>query len=625
MTDHHSRRITAGGFAWALTLCSLRLLFTGGSAAAYDDRIPGYASEIVTAQCEGQDVQNWVSGTLTQRIGMSSADWYVISLAGLGGYDLSAYGAAVQGYLSANAVPSATSRERLALAMLACDGAFAGDCAPLLDSSVGQLGIMSEIFGLHLINNGIPCAAYTNTALVEQLVSEQCADGGWSLQGTWGDADVTAMTLQALAPYRGTAQTGNAIDAGVRFLSDTQLASGGWQSYGAENPESTSQAWLALSCLGIDALADGRFIKDGHTALDGILQFRCGEGAYEHASGGGANPMATVQVYTALTAAEMLHTGRGSFYLFRGANPQLSEPVQTTAETSSAPVTSGTTARTVPVGTSGTSSGTRSGETRQTAAVSADAAETGSTEDTHGTADTTDTAASAVTDETAQFSVETTANTTETTGMAAAQSVQTTPPPADTRTDAEKYPYRVPLTAAVSVILAGAAAFFWVTKRRSVKTYATLGITGAAVIALIWVIRIEKPAQYYTGELKSGGGHVTMEIRCDVICGLPGSEAYPADGIILPLTEFSIAENENALDLLYDAVKVYGLQTEVDGVSGDVVETAYVRGIASLYEFDFGDLSGWTYTVNGERPSVGCGAYTLHDGDAVAWVYTIDL
>ena len=34
---------------------------------------------------------------------------------------------------------------------------------------------------------------------------------------------------------------------------------------------------------------------------------------------------------------------------------------------------------------------------------------------------------------------------------------------------------------------------------------------------------------------------------------------------------------------------------------------------------------GWTYTVNGERPSVGCGSCILHDGDKVAWIYTINL
>ena len=116
-----------------------------------------------------------------------------------------------------------------------------------------------------------------------------------------------------------------------------------------------------------------------------------------------------------------------------------------------------------------------------------------------------------------------------------------------------------------------------------------------------------------------------MAIRCDVILSLPGAEAYPADGVILPETTFLLDENDTALDILYDAVKTYGLQIEVDGVSGDVIDNAYVRGIASLYEFDFGELSGWTYTVNGTRPSVGAGAFPLHDGDTVIWAYTVTL
>ena len=201
----------------------------------------------------------------------------------------------------------------------------------------------------------------------------------------------------------------------------------------------------------------------------------------------------------------------------------------------------------------------------------------------------------------------------------------TTAPPADARSDAEKYPYRIPLTAAVWAGGALLAVICICRKKRSPKTYLTVAGSCAILTALVWFIKIESPENYYQSELKTGGGTVTMAIRCDVICGLAGSEAYPADGVIMPLTEFSIEPEESALTLLYDAVKAYTLQIEVDGVSGETVETAYVRGIASLYEFDFGDLSGWTYTVNGVRPSVGCGAYHLKDGDRVVWEYTVSL
>ena len=54
-------------------------------------------------------------------------------------------------------------------------------------------------------------------------------------------------------------------------------------------------------------------------------------------------------------------------------------------------------------------------------------------------------------------------------------------------------------------------------------------------------------------------------------------------------------------------------------------DMVYIAGINYLYEFDFGDLSGWIYHVNGSAPSVGCGEYILKDGDRIEWLYTCDL
>ena len=51
----------------------------------------------------------------------------------------------------------------------------------------------------------------------------------------------------------------------------------------------------------------------------------------------------------------------------------------------------------------------------------------------------------------------------------------------------------------------------------------------------------------------------------------------------------------------------------------------YVAGISHLYEFDFGNLSGWMYRVNGVFPDVGCGEYQLSDDDRIEWLYTCDL
>ena len=47
-------------------------------------------------------------------------------------------------------------------------------------------------------------------------------------------------------------------------------------------------------------------------------------------------------------------------------------------------------------------------------------------------------------------------------------------------------------------------------------------------------------------------------------------------------------------------------------------KTYYVRGIHQLYELDCGNLSGWTYQVNGIVPNYGCSKYTVKAGDVIA-------
>lgn len=65
-----------------------------------------------------------------------------------------------------------------------------------------------------------------------------------------------------------------------------------------------------------------------------------------------------------------------------------------------------------------------------------------------------------------------------------------------------------------------------------------------------------------------------------------------------------------------------GTESRKTSGSGD---STYVEGINNIYEFDFGDLSGWMYFVNGESPSVSCGEYVLSDTDEIKWLYTCDI
>lgn len=56
-----------------------------------------------------------------------------------------------------------------------------------------------------------------------------------------------------------------------------------------------------------------------------------------------------------------------------------------------------------------------------------------------------------------------------------------------------------------------------------------------------------------------------------------------------------------------------------------VYDSAYIEGIANLYEFDCGSLSGWTYCVNGVFPNYGCSNFKLSDGDEIEFHYSCDL
>jgi len=47
----------------------------------------------------------------------------------------------------------------------------------------------------------------------------------------------------------------------------------------------------------------------------------------------------------------------------------------------------------------------------------------------------------------------------------------------------------------------------------------------------------------------------------------------------------------------------------------------YVKGINGKFEFDEGPTSGWTYYVNGSKPGVSCGSYSVKAGDNIKWDY----
>ena len=178
--------------------------------------------------------------------------------------------------------------------------------------------------------------------------------------------------------------------------------------------------------------------------------------------------------------------------------------------------------------------------------------------------------------------------------------------------------------ACLAIVLLGlaAAAVLYFLKKRNIKNFIAVGVAVSAAVVFVLLTDFQSADTFY-GANDSGGsvGAVTLEIRCDTAVGKLDSEYIPKDGCILKETKFDLKKGDTVYDVLIKAAKKYGIQTDISGGR----ELAYVKGINYLYEFDCGDLSGWTYLVNGESPSVGCGEYTLSDGDKVDWLYTCNL
>lgn len=95
----------------------------------------------------------------------------------------------------------------------------------------------------------------------------------------------------------------------------------------------------------------------------------------------------------------------------------------------------------------------------------------------------------------------------------------------------------------------------------------------------------------------------------------------PEDGVILDSFELEYEEGATVFDVFSDAVRQNKIHMEFSGNA----KIPYIEGVANLYEFDCGPLSGWMYRVNSWFPSFSMGQYKVEPGDTVEIIYTCDL
>lgn len=212
--------------------------------------------------------------------------------------------------------PVITDNERIALALTAIgkDPANVGgenllkalqnkDIMKVTDTS--NTDINGLVMGLLALNS----RNYTSDTswLVQAVLAQQNEDGSWRASADTkpvGDVDMTAMALQALAPYYkdgGNETVNTAVEKALNWLS------GKYRS-GYDSSESCAQVVIALSALNLDANTDARFTKtvEGKTlsVLGNLLQYRVAEnGGFKHQFADKAvNEMATEQALCAMAA-----------------------------------------------------------------------------------------------------------------------------------------------------------------------------------------------------------------------------------------------------------------------------------------------------------------------------------
>ncbi len=273
---------------------------------------------------------DYISGLGTPGVGSVGGEWMTIGLSRSGRTVPAGYYDAVVEYVKAKADANerlhrakVTDNARIILALTAIgkDVTNVGghDLLKGLDNMayVQKQGINGPIWTLIALDshNYLTMGDVTREKLIQVILDAQLTDGGWALSGETADPDMTAMAIQALAPYYKTNETVKAaVDKALEALSAMQRPDGGFASWGTVNSESCAQVIVALTALGIDPATDSRFVKNGVTVLDALTSFYVTGGGFKHIADGELDGMATEQGYYALAAYYRFVNGQTALY-----------------------------------------------------------------------------------------------------------------------------------------------------------------------------------------------------------------------------------------------------------------------------------------------------------------------
>ncbi len=276
------------------------------------------------------NVSNWIQKHVDFTMHDHFHDWDAIALARSGEAVPDGYSKALQAFIKENegSFRKVTDVERMVLAITALGKdatSFAG--YNLIEYIVnhpnmtmqGTNGPVFALIALDANNYTVPeQALWDREKLSQWILEQQNEDGGFPLhldenENTDSDIDITAMVLQALAPYQDKKEVKEATELALAWLSEMQLDNGGFTAWGDENSETISQMIIALTALNIDVY-DERFVKKDGDLLSALTSFILADGGVAHVQGEDSDFIATQQAMLAFAAYDRYLAGENRLY-----------------------------------------------------------------------------------------------------------------------------------------------------------------------------------------------------------------------------------------------------------------------------------------------------------------------
>ena len=449
---------------------------------------------------------------------------------------------------------------------------------------VSEQGNNGTAFALIALDSGNYYDNATGTtarnAWINSLLDAQISDGSWGIDADFpgSNVDMTAMVVQALAPYCSTnANVKDAVDKAVKWLSAEYQKTG---DYGSS--ESAAQVIVALSALGIDAKTDSRFQHNGISVLSNFLSYADPNSKgflHDKQPNSTVNQMASEQAAYTLVAYDRYVNGSKRLYDMSDVTKRENADAQAVIDMINQ------------IGYVDESSYNAIAEARNAYNKLSAADKEKVTNYNTLTAAETSYKAILKQKQTDQYKAlkahydDLLNDKTKKYGTAAKKKLASILQQAQTDMNAAESCERV------------------------------TAIYEKAITDLDAV----KPGDIEVTFRLIGALEATQDVDLTTDSYLPEYVTW------VPTTTYALQENATVYDLFTEAMSDAGLR--YIGAESNYVSTIYAPsclGGYALSEFTNGKKSGWMYTVNGTHPNQGLKNWTLKDGDVVIWHYVND-